>query len=62
MGWSYRTKRSKKSGFQVSLSSRGLNVSYTVNLGIAKVNIPLIGKRKKTRFTLAGSGFLSKFF
>jgi len=62
MGWSYRTKRKKSSGFRTSISAKGLNVSYTINLGIAKVNVPLIGKRKKTRITAAGGGLFSKFF
>lgn len=62
MGWTYRAKRAKKSGFNVSLSKRGMNVSYTVNLGLAKVNIPIIGKRRKKRVTLKGSGLFSKFF
>lgn len=64
MGWSYRAKRPKanKSGFNVSASKRGLNVSYTANLGIAKVNVPIIGRRKKTRVTAKGSGLFSKFF
>ncbi len=62
MGWTYRAKRAKKSGLNVSASGKGLNVSYTVNLGIAKVNIPIIGKRKKKRVTAKGSGLFSKFF
>lgn len=62
MGWTYRVKRAKKSGFNVSASKRGMNVSYTVNLGLAKVNIPIIGKRRKKRVTLKGSGLFSKFF
>jgi hypothetical protein len=62
MGFSYRAKRAKKSGLNVSASKRGLNVSYTVNLGLAKVNIPIIGKRKKKRVTLKGGGLFSKFF
>lgn len=64
MGWSYRAKRPKagKSGLNASASKRGLNLSYTVNLGLAKVNIPIIGKRKKKRVTLKGSGLFSKFF
>jgi len=64
MGWSYRAKRAKagKSGFNASLSKKGVNVSYTANLGIAKVNIPIIGKRRKTRVTAKGSGLFTKFF
>lgn len=64
MGWSYRAKKPKKgkSGMNVSASKRGLNVSYTMNLGIAKVNVPIIGKRKKTRVTAKGSGLFSRFF
>lgn len=61
MGWTYRAKRAKKSGFNVSASKSGLNVSYTMNLGIAKVNIPIFGKRRKKRVTLKGSGFFTKF-
>lgn len=64
MGWSYRAKRAKsgKSGMNVSASKRGLNVSYTLDLGIAKFNVPIIGKRKKRRLTAKGSGLFSKFF
>lgn len=62
MGWTYRAKRAKKSGFNVSASKKGMNVSYTVNLGLAKVNIPIIGKRRKKRVTIKGSGLFSKFF
>jgi hypothetical protein len=62
MGFTYRAKRAKNSGFNISASKRGMNVSYTMNLGLAKVNIPIIGKRKKKRLTLKGSGLFSKFF
>lgn len=62
MGWTYRAKRAKKSGLNVSASKRSLNVSYTINLGIAKLNVPIIGKRRKKRVTLKGSGIFSKFF
>lgn len=62
MGWTYRAKRAKKTGLNVSASGKGLNVSYTLNLGLAKVNIPIIGKRKKKRVTLKGGGLFSKFF
>jgi len=64
MGFSYRAKRAKagKSGTNLSFSKKGANLSYTANLGIAKVNIPIIGKRKKTRVTAKGSGLFSKFF
>lgn len=62
MGWSYRAKRAKKSGLNVSASGKGLNVSYTLDVGLAKINIPIIGKRRKKRVTAKGSGLFSKFF
>ena len=62
MGWSYRAKRAKQSGLNVSCSTRGLNVSYTLDLGFFKVNIPFIGRRKKTRVTAKGSGLFQRWF
>lgn len=62
MGWTYRVKKAKSSGLNLSLSRGGVNASYTLNLGLAKVNVPLIGKRKKSRVTFKGSGLFSKFF
>ncbi len=62
MGLSYRMKQARKSGLNVSASKSGLNVSYTVDLGFGKVNIPLLGKRRKKRLTLKGSGLFSHHF
>ena len=62
MGWSYRAKRAKKSGLNVSASKRGLNISYTLNLGFFKVNVPIISRRRKARVTAAGSGLFQKWF
>ena len=61
-GWSYRAKRAKKSGLNASLSKQGVNLSYTLNLGLFKVNIPLMGRRKKTRLTQKGSGIFQEWF
>lgn len=63
MGWTYRLKRAKKgkSGLNASISKRGLNVSYSLNLGLAKINIPIIGKRRKKRITLKGSGIFQRY-
>jgi hypothetical protein len=55
-------KQARKSGLNVSASKSGLNVSYTVDLGFGKVNIPLLGKRRKKRLTLKGSGLFSHHF
>ena len=33
-----------------------------MGMGFAKVNIPLIGKRRKKRVTYKGSGLFSRFF
>jgi hypothetical protein len=62
MGFSYRAARAKKSGLNVSASKNGLNISYTLDIGLAKINIPIMGRRKKTRVTAKGSGLFSMFF
>lgn len=62
MGWTYKAKEKKNSGFNSSYSKRGLNVSYTMDFGFCKVNTPLIGKRRKKRVTAKGSGLFSRFF
>ncbi len=60
MGFRYVGNRNNRKGshFNWSVSKRGLNASYTLDLGIAKWNIPLIGTRvkRKSRLTLKGSG------
>jgi len=45
----------------VSTSKNGLNVSYTLDVGFGKINIPLLGKRKKLRWTNKGSGLFSQY-
>lgn len=61
MGFSYRIQKARKSGLNVSASRDGLNVSYTLDVGFGKINIPLLGKRKKTRLTAKGSGLFSHY-
>lgn len=56
MGFSYRAKKVKNSGLNVSTSKDGLNVSYTVNLGFIKFNVPIIGKFKKVRASASSNG------
>ena len=61
MGFSYRVLRAYKNGLNVSTSKNGLNVSYTLDVGFSKINIPLLGKRKKLRRTNKGSGLFSQY-
>ena len=61
MGFSYRVLRTYKNGWNVSKSKNGLNVSYTLDVGFGKINIPLLGKRKILRWTNKGSGFFSQY-
>ena len=59
MGFSYRVLRAYKNGLNVSTSKNGLNVSYTLDVGFGKINIPLLGKRKN--FALDQQGKWSLF-
>ena len=61
MGFSYRVLKAYKNGLNVSTSKKGLNVSYTLDVGFDKINIPLLGKRKKLRWTNKGSGLFSQY-
>ena len=61
MGFSYRDQKAHKNGLNVSTSKNGLNVSYTLDVGFGKINIPLLGKRKKKRWTNKGSGLFSQY-
>ena len=61
MGFSYRVQKAHKNGLNVSTSKNGLNVSYTLEVGFGKINIPLLGKRKKLRWTKKGSGLFSQY-
>ena len=61
MGFSYRVLKAYKNGLNVSTSKKGLNVSYTLDVGFGKINIPLLGKRKKLRSTNKGSGLFSQY-
>ena len=61
MGLSYRVLKAYKNGLNVSTSKKGLNVSYTLDVGFDKINIPLLGKRKKLRWTNKGSGLFSQY-
>ena len=51
MGFSYRVLKAYKNDLNVSTSKNGLNVSYTLDVGFDKINVPLLGKRKKLRWT-----------
>lgn len=61
MGFSYRVLKAYKNGLNVSTSKKGLNVSYTLDVGFGKINIPLLGKRKKLCWTNKGSGLFSQY-
>jgi hypothetical protein len=60
MGFRYVGNGNTKRGSHLnwSGSKRGLNTSYTLDLGFAKWNIPIIGTsvKRKSRVTLKGSG------
>ena len=61
MGLSYSVQKAHKNGLNVSTSKNGLNVSYTLDVGFGKINIPLLGKHKKVRWTNKGSGLFSQY-
>ena len=61
MGFSYRVLKAYKNGLNASTSKNGLDVSYTLDEGLGKINIPLLGKRKKLCWTNKGSGFFSQY-
>ena len=61
MGFSYRVLKAYKNGLNVSTHKNGLNVSYTLDVGFGKINIPLLGKRKKLCWTNKGSGFFYQY-
>ena len=61
MGFSYRVLKAYKNGLNVSTSKKRQNVSYTLNVGFGKINIQLLGKRKKLRWTNKGSGLFSQY-
>ncbi len=42
MKFSYRVLKAHKNGLNVSKSKNGLNVSYTLDVGFSKINIPLL--------------------
>jgi len=59
MGWRYYGNNNyrKGGGFNWSFSSRGINSSWTFDLGLFKMNIPLFcSTNKKSRITAKGSG------
>ena len=60
MGWRYVGNKNYKKGggFNWTASQRGLNASYTLDLGLFKWNIPLLGShvKRKSRVTMKGSG------
>jgi len=60
MGWRYVGNKNYKKGggFNWTASQRGLNASYTLDLGLFKWNIPLFGShvKRKSRVTMKGSG------
>ena len=60
MGFFYRVLKAYKNGLNVSTSKNGLNVSYTLGVGFGKITNPLLGKRKKLRWTNKGSGLFSQ--
>ena len=46
----------------MSLNSKnGLNVNYTLDVDFGKINFPLLGKRKKLRWTNEVSGLFSQY-
>ena len=51
MGFSYRVLKADRYGLNVSTHINGLNVSYTLDVGFGTVTSPLLGKRKKLRWT-----------
>ena len=61
MEFSYRVQKAHKNGLNVSTSKNGLNVSYTLDVGFGKINIPMLGKRKKLIWTNKGSGLFSQY-
>ena len=61
MRFSYRVLKTYKNVLNVSTSKNGLDVSYTLDVGFGKINIPLLGKRKKLRWTNKGSWFVSQY-
>lgn len=62
MGLIYRAPRKGKHPTNFSLSSKGANLSYTFDLGFMKLNIPVLGRRKKVLTTLKGSGLFRKYW
>ena len=60
MGWRYVGNKNYKKGggFNWTASKRGLNSSWTFDLGVAKLNVPLASTKvkRKSRLTLKGSG------
>ena len=61
MGFSYRVLKAYKNGLNVSTSKKGLNVSYTLDVGFGKINIPLLVQRNFLRWTNKGSGLFSQY-
>ena len=61
MGFSYRVLKAYKNGLNVSTSKNGLDVSYTLDVGFGKINIPLLGKSKNLCWTNKGSGLFSQY-
>ena len=61
MGFSYRVLKAYRNGLNVSTSKNGLNISYTLDVGFGKINVPLLGKSKKLRWTNKGSGLFSQY-
>ena len=61
MRFAYRVLKAYKNGLNVSTSKNGLDVSYTLDVGFGKINIPLLGKLKKLCWTNKGSGFFSQY-
>ena len=62
MGIIFRNSKGRKKGWNFSISSKGVNLSGTIDLGLAKINIPLIGRRKKKLTTIKGSGIFKKYW
>ena len=61
MRFAYRVLKAYKNGLNVSTYKNGVNVSYTLDVGFGKINIPLLGKRKKLPWTNNGSELFSQY-
>ena len=61
MRFSCKILKAHKNDLNVSTSKNVLNVSYTFHVDFGKINIPLLGKRKKSLWTNKGSRLFSHY-